>query len=174
MAECTRCGIRVLHAFAVSARASAKSCHFDLRTYSLPSHIQLLHPRARLSRLGIIAANARPAPKITDLLSRGMSATEIYMRMKIGPHTVSVINASDSIIPRNVQVITPAIQAGIRAPRNLITISKNRTGLFLVAYQIYAHSNPTKVMLKLAATPATPHLIPIIKPATQIGAEINA
>ena len=96
--------------------------------------------------------------------------------MKTGPHTASTIKAlaSGNTAQRKAHVITPAMQAGISAERKLTTTSKNRTGLFFVAYQTYAQSSPTNVTLKLTATPSTPHLMPMTKPAMHTGAEISA
>ena len=94
----------------------------------------------------------------------------------MGPHTASTIKAlaSGNTVQRKAHVITPAMQAGTSAERKLTSTSKNRTGLFLVAYQTYAQSRPTNVTLKLVATPSNPHLIPMTKPVIHTGAANNA
>jgi hypothetical protein len=76
--------------------------------------------------------------KISDLVFFESIAIEKHRTVNTGPHTSNTVKAlaSDNIIRRRAQVITPATHAGKKADKKLTTTLENLIGLFLVAYQI--------------------------------------
>ena len=74
---------------------------------------------------------------MSDLLFFDNIAIEKHKIVNTGPHTTRTVKAlaSDNIIRRRPQVITPAKHAGTKADKKLTTTLENLIGLFLVAYQ---------------------------------------
>jgi hypothetical protein len=103
-------------------------------------------------------------------------AIKKYTNPNIGAQILSTTGALafGRTVQRRSQVIPPAAHAESKGNTKLFTTSANRIGLFLVAYQTYAQSSPTKVMLKLVAIPATPYLTPMTNPVMHTGAATKA